>query len=441
MLLIFLLFIQSGQFNHYRKDFFMNIFDELKARGLVFQTTDEAALSKALTEDMVSYYVGYDPTADSLHLGNLVLILTMKRLQMAGHKPYALVGGATGLIGDPSFKDSERSLQTKDTVTKWSGKIRSQLERFLDFENGENKAEMTNNYNWFENLTFIDFLRDVGKHFTVNYMISKDSVKSRMESGISYTEFAYQIMQGYDFYELNQLHNVTLQLGGSDQWGNMTAGTELLRRKANKQGHVITIPLITDSTGKKFGKSEGNAIWLDADKTSPYEMYQFWLNVDDADAVKMLKIFTFLSLEEIAEIEEQFEAARHERLAQKVLAREVVSLVHGKAAYEQAVKTSEILFGGGDLRQLDAKSILTGLKAAPQHQVTDDEDLTLVELLISAGIAPSKRQAREDITNGAIYINGERVQALDYVLTDSDKIEKRLTVIRRGKKKNFVLTY
>ena len=410
----------------------MNIFDELKARGLVFQTTDEAALSKALTEDMVSYYVGYDPTADSLHLGNLVLILTMKRLQMAGHKPYALVGGATGLIGDPSFKDSERSLQTKDTVTKWSGKIRSQLERFLDFENGENKAEMTNNYNWFENLTFIDFLRDVGKHFTVNYMISKDSVKSRMESGISYTEFAYQIMQGYDFYELNQLHNVTLQLGGSDQWGNMTAGTELLRRKANKQGHVITIPLITDSTGKKFGKSEGNAIWLDADKTSPYEMYQFWLNVDDADAVKMLKIFTFLSLEEIAEIEEQFEAARHERLAQKVLAREVVSLVHGKAAYEQAVKTSEILFGGGDLRQLDAKSILTGLKAAPQHQVTDDEDLTLVELLISAGIAPSKRQAREDITNGAIYINGERVQALDYVITDSDKIENRLTVISRG---------
>ena len=419
----------------------MNIFDELKARGLVFQTTDEAALSKALTEDMVSYYVGYDPTADSLHLGNLVLILTMKRLQMAGHKPYALVGGATGLIGDPSFKDSERSLQTKDTVTKWSGKIRSQLERFLDFENGENKAEMTNNYNWFENLTFIDFLRDVGKHFTVNYMISKDSVKSRMESGISYTEFAYQIMQGYDFYELNQLHNVTLQLGGSDQWGNMTAGTELLRRKANKQGHVITIPLITDSTGKKFGKSEGNAIWLDADKTSPYEMFQFWLNVDDAHAVKMLKIFTFLSLEEIAEIEEQFEAARHERLAQKVLAREVVSLVHGKAAYEQAVKTSEILFGGGDLRQLDAKSILTGLKAAPQHQVTDDEDLTLVELLISAGIAPSKRQAREDITNGAIYINGERVQALDYVITDSDKIENRLTVIRRGKKKNFVLTY
>jgi tyrosyl-tRNA synthetase len=419
----------------------MNIFDELKARGLIFQTTDEDALRKALTEGMVSYYVGYDPTADSLHLGNLVQILTMRRLQLAGHKPYALVGGATGLIGDPSFKDSERSLQTKDTVTAWSEKIRAQLERFLDFDNGENKAEMTNNYNWFENLTFIDFLRDVGKHFTVNYMISKDSVKSRMETGISYTEFAYQIMQGYDFYELNQLHNVTLQLGGSDQWGNMTAGTELLRRKADKQGHVITIPLITDSTGKKFGKSEGNAVWLDADKTSPYEMYQFWLNVDDADAVKMLKIFTFLSLEEIAEIEKEFDAARHERLAQKVLAREVVTLVHGKEAYEQAVKTSEILFGGGDLRQLDAKSILAGLKGAPHHHVETDENLALVELLISAGIVNSKRQAREDITNGAIYINGERIQDLDYILSDADKIEKQLTVIRRGKKKNFVLSY
>ncbi len=419
----------------------MNIFDELKARGLIFQTTDEDALRKALTEGMVSYYVGYDPTADSLHLGNLVQILTMRRLQLAGHKPYALVGGATGLIGDPSFKDSERSLQTKDTVTAWSEKIRAQLERFLDFDNGENKAEMTNNYNWFENLTFIDFLRDVGKHFTVNYMISKDSVKSRMETGISYTEFAYQIMQGYDFYELNQLHNVTLQLGGSDQWGNMTAGTELLRRKADKQGHVITIPLITDSTGKKFGKSEGNAIWLDADKTSPYEMYQFWLNVDDADAVKMLKIFTFLSLEEIAEIEKEFDAARHERLAQKVLAREVVTLVHGKEAYEQAVKTSEILFGGGDLRQLDAKSILAGLKGAPHHHVEADENLALLELLISAGIVNSKRQAREDITNGAIYINGERIQDLDYILSDADKIENQLTVIRRGKKKNFVLSY
>ncbi|MBL3715778.1 tyrosine--tRNA ligase [Lactococcus garvieae] len=419
----------------------MNIFDELKERGLIFQTTDEEALREALTEGMVSYYVGYDPTADSLHLGNLVLILTMKRLQMAGHKPYPLVGGATGLVGDPSFKDAERGLQTKETVVEWANKIRAQLERFLDFENGENKAQMENNYNWFKDLTFIDFLRDVGKYYTINYMMSKDSVKSRIETGISYTEFAYQIMQGYDFYELNQRHGITLQLGGSDQWGNMTAGTELLRRKAGKTGHVITIPLITDSTGKKFGKSEGNAIWLDADKTSPFEMYQFWLNVNDDDAVKMLKIFTFLSLEEIAEIAEKFEEARHERLAQKVLAREVVTLVHGQAAYEQAVKITDTLFGGGDLKALDAKSILSGLKDVPTYQVKSDDNLNIVELLISAGIENSKRQAREDVTNGAIYINGERIQDLDYMLSDADKIDKQLTVIRRGKKKNFILTY
>ncbi|MGY0164079.1 tyrosine--tRNA ligase [Lactococcus petauri] len=419
----------------------MNIFDELKERGLIFQTTDEKALREALTEGMVSYYVGYDPTADSLHLGNLVLILTMKRLQMAGHKPYPLVGGATGLVGDPSFKDAERGLQTKDTVVAWADKIRAQLEHFLDFENGENKAQMENNYNWFENLSFIDFLRDVGKYYTINYMMSKDSVKSRIESGISYTEFAYQIMQGYDFYELNQRHGITLQLGGSDQWGNMTAGTELLRRKAGKTGHVITIPLITDSTGKKFGKSEGNAIWLDADKTSPFEMYQFWLNVNDDDAVKMLKIFTFLSLEEIAEIGEKFETARHERLAQKVLAREVVTLVHGQAAYEQAVKITETLFGGGDLKALDAKSILSGLKDVPTYQVKADDNLNIIELLISAGIENSKRQAREDVTNGAIYINGERIQDLDYTFSDGDKIDNQLTVVRRGKKKNFILTY
>lgn len=419
----------------------MNIFDELKARGLIFQTTDEDALKKALTEETVSYYVGYDPTADSLHLGNLVLILTMRRLQLAGHKPYALVGGATGLIGDPSFKDAERSLQTKDTVQDWSNKIRSQLERFLDFENGENKAELTNNYNWFESMTFIDFLRDAGKYFTINYMMSKESVKRRIETGLSYTEFAYQIMQGYDFYELNKNNNVTLQLGGSDQWGNMTAGTELLRRKSDKQGHVVTVPLITDSTGKKFGKSEGNAIWLDADKTSPYEMYQFWLNVNDADAVKMLKIFTFLTLEEIDEIAVKFEVATHERLAQKELAKEVVTLVHGKAAYEHAVKVTEVLFGGQSLKSLNANDIMTGLKAVPHHEVKADEDMNLIELLISSGIENSKRQAREDVTNGAIYINGERVQALDYVLSDADKIDGKVTVIRKGKKKNFVLTF
>ncbi|AGZ22228.1 TPA: tyrosine--tRNA ligase [Streptococcus suis] len=418
----------------------MNIFEELKARGLVFQTTDEEALVKALTEGQVSYYTGYDPTADSLHLGHLVAILTSRRLQLAGHKPYALVGGATGLIGDPSFKDAERSLQTKDTVDGWVTKIQGQLSRFLDFENGDNKAEMVNNYDWFSDISFIDFLRDVGKYYTVNYMMSKDSVKKRIETGISYTEFAYQIMQGYDFYELNDKHNVTLQIGGSDQWGNMTAGTELLRRKADKSGHVMTVPLITDSTGKKFGKSEGNAVWLDADKTSPYEMYQFWLNVMDDDAVRFLKIFTFLSLDEIAEIEKQFDAARHERLAQKILAREVVTLVHGEEAYNQALNITEQLFAG-NIKNLSAKELKQGLSNVPNYAVQAEDNLNIVELLVTSGIVNSKRQAREDVQNGAIYVNGERVQDLDYTLSDSDKIDGELTVIRRGKKKYSVLTY
>ena len=418
----------------------MNIFEELKARGLVFQTTDEEALVKALTEGQVSYYTGYDPTADSLHLGHLVAILTSRRLQLAGHKPYALVGGATGLIGDPSFKDAERSLQTNDTVDGWVTKIQGQLSRFLDFENGDNKAEMVNNYDWFSDISFIDFLRDVGKYYTVNYMMSKDSVKKRIETGISYTEFAYQIMQGYDFYELNDKHNVTLQIGGSDQWGNMTAGTELLRRKADKSGHVMTVPLITDSTGKKFGKSEGNAVWLDADKTSPYEMYQFWLNVMDDDAVRFLKIFTFLSLDEIAEIEKQFDAARHERLAQKILAKEVVTLVHGEEAYNQALNITEQLFAG-NIKNLSAKELKQGLSNVPNYAVQAEDNLNIVELLVTSGIVTSKRQAREDVQNGAIYVNGERVQNLEYSLSDSDKIDGELTVIRRGKKKYSVLTY
>ena len=418
----------------------MHIFDELKERGLVFQTTDEEALRKTLAEGNVSFYSGYDPTADSLHLGHLVPILVMKHLQLAGHKPYALVGGATGLIGDPSFKDTERSLQTKDTVEGWVRSIQAQVSRFLDFENGDNKAEMVNNYDWFSGISFIDFLRDVGKYFTVNYMMSKESVKKRIETGISYTEFAYQIMQGYDFFELNRQYDVTLQIGGSDQWGNMTAGTELLRRKADKTGHVITVPLITDATGKKFGKSEGNAVWLNADKTSPYEMYQFWMNVMDADAVRFLKIFTLLPLDEIEEIGKQFEAAPHERLAQKILAREVVTLVHGEEAYKEALNITEQLFAG-NIKNLSVKELKQGLRGVPNYQVKTDDNLNIVEVLVTAGVVNSKRQAREDVQNGAIYVNGERIQDLNYTLTDADKLENELTVIRRGKKKYFVLTY
>ncbi|WEV44990.1 tyrosine--tRNA ligase [Streptococcaceae bacterium ESL0687] len=417
----------------------MEIFDELVERGLVFQTTDEEALRKALKEGSVSFYTGYDPTADSLHLGHLVPILNMRRLQIAGHKPVALVGGATGMIGDPSFKDAERSLQTTETVKEWSAGIKSQLERFLSFE-GENAAKVANNYDWFSQMNVLDFLRDVGKYYTINYMMSKESVKRRIETGISYTEFAYQILQGYDFYELNERDNVTLQIGGSDQWGNMVAGTDLIRKKSGKEAHVITVPLITDSTGKKFGKSEGNAVWLDPEKTSPYEFYQFWLNVADADAIKFMKIFTFLSLEEIAEIERQFEEAPHERLAQKTLAKEVVTLVHGEEAYEQAVKISQMLFSG-NIKELSVKEIKQGLKDVPSYQVQADDNLNLVEILVQSGVVNSKRQAREDVQNGAIYVNGERIQDTNYELTDADKLEGEMTVIRRGKKKYFILTY
>ncbi|MCJ1976832.1 tyrosine--tRNA ligase [Lactococcus paracarnosus] len=417
----------------------MNIFEELKVRGLIFQTTDEAALVKALTEDSVTFYTGYDPTADSLHLGHLVPILNMRRLQLAGHNPVALVGGATGMIGDPSFKDSERSLQTTETVANWSNSIKNQLSRFLSFE-GDHAAKVVNNYDWFSTMNVLEFLRDIGKHFTINYMMSKESVKSRIETGISYTEFAYQILQGYDFYQLNENHGITLQIGGSDQWGNMVAGTDLIRKKSGNETHVITVPLITDSTGKKFGKSEGNAVWLDADKTSPYEFYQFWLNVADADAVKFLRIFTFLSLDDIDSLAKVFEAAPHERLAQKTLAKEVVSLVHGEAAYEQAVNISEQLFEG-HIKALSVKDIKAGLKDVPNHTVTGDFDGNLVNLLVDAKISPSRRQAREDITNGAIYLNGERQTDLDYVLSDTDKLENELTVIRRGKKKYTIVNY
>ncbi len=417
----------------------MNIFEELKARGLIFQTTDEAALIKALTETSVNFYTGYDPTADSLHLGHLVPILNMRRLQLAGHHPVALVGGATGMIGDPSFKDTERSLQTTDTVAQWSESIKQQLSRFLSFE-GDNAAVVVNNYDWFANMNVLEFLRDVGKYYTINYMMSKESVKKRIETGISYTEFAYQILQGYDFYQLNENHGVNLQIGGSDQWGNMVAGTDLIRKKSGNETHVITVPLITDSTGKKFGKSEGNAVWLDADKTSPYEFYQFWLNIADANGVKFLKIFTFLSLDEIDEIAKAFEAAPHERLAQKTLAKEVVTLVHGEAAYQQAVNISEQLFAG-HIKALSVKDIKAGLKDVPSYTVASDFDGNLVNLLVNAKISPSRRQAREDITNGAIYLNGERQTDLDYVLSDTDKLENELTVIRRGKKKYTIVNY
>ena len=415
-------------------------FHELKDRGLIHQTTDEVALEKQLNEETVKLYVGFDPTADSLHIGHLLPVLMLRRFQQHGHLPIALVGGGTGMIGDPSFKDQERQLNTLDTVKNWSESIKHQLSRFIDFEDATNPAVIANNYDWLGETLLIDFLRDVGKHFTINYMMSKESVKRRIETGISYTEFAYQLLQAYDFLKLYETHGCLLQLGGSDQWGNITAGIELLRREKEVQGFGLTMPLITKADGTKFGKTEGNAVWLDAEKTTPYEFYQFWINTDDRDVIKFLKYFTFLSLEEIAAVETEFLAAPESRLAQKKLAEEVTSLVHGQEAYEQALRISQALFSG-DIKGLSGEEIKQGFKGVPTYNVTQEDDLALVELLITANVVPSKRQAREDIKNGAIYINGERIQELTYVISESDKIDGHSTVIRRGKKKYHLLQF
>lgn len=417
-----------------------DFFQELKNRGLVYQVTDEEALEKQLNEESVKLYIGFDPTADSLHIGHLLPILTLRRFQQNGHVPIALVGGGTGMIGDPSFKDAERQLNTLDTVKNWSESIKNQLSGIIDFENKENPAIVANNYTWLSELSMIDFLRDIGKNFTINYMMSKESVKRRIETGISYTEFAYQLLQAYDFQQLYERHGCLLQLGGSDQWGNITSGIELIRREKGVQAFGITMPLITKADGTKFGKTEGNAVWLDPEKTSPYEFYQFWINTDDRDAVKFLKYFTFLSLAEIAEIEAEFSKAREQRLAQKRLAEEVVTIVHGKEAYQQAVRISEALFSG-DVKNLAAEEIQQAFKDVPSYQVKGEDDLNLVEILITAGIENSKRQAREDITNGAIYLNGERIQDTAYTLSDADKLAGGYTVVRRGKKKYFVLEF
>ena len=416
-----------------------DLFQELKERGLVYQTTDEDALVKHLNEESVKLYVGFDPTADSLHIGHLLPILMLRRFQQHGHVPIALVGGGTGMIGDPSFKDQERQLNTLETVQNWSQSIKNQLSRFIDFDNEENPAIIANNYEWLGKLSMIDFLRDVGKNFTINYMMSKESVKRRIETGISYTEFAYQLLQAYDFLKLYDNYGCLLQLGGSDQWGNITSGIELMRRERDVQGFALTMPLITKADGTKFGKSEGNAVWLDAEKTTPYEFYQFWINTDDRDVIKFLKYFTFLSLDEITEIEKEFTAAPETRVAQKALAKEMTTLVHGKEAYEQAVHISQALFSG-NIKELSVSEIKQGFKGVPSYTVPQDADLKLLEVLVASGLVQSKRQAREDLQNGAIYINGDRVQGLEYQLSDEDKIGD-IVVLRRGKKKYFLLQF
>ncbi|MDY3049042.1 MAG: tyrosine--tRNA ligase [Rothia sp. (in: high G+C Gram-positive bacteria)] len=419
-------------------DSFQNIWQELKWRGFVHVSTDEEALEKALAEETVNFYIGYDPTAASLHLGHLVQLLLMRRLQLAGHRPFGLVGGATGLIGDPR-QTSERVLNSRDVVEGWVARLRAQIERFLSFE-GENGAQMVNNLDWTSELSAIDFLREIGKNFRVGTMIKKEIVAKRLnsEEGISYTEFSYQILQGNDFLELNRRHNVTLQCGGSDQWGNLTSGTELVRKVTGQSVHALGTPLITNSDGTKFGKSEGNAIWLDPQMCSPYAFYQFWLNTADADVADRLKVFTFKTRDEIAALQKSVEEEPFKRLAQKTLAYEVTALVHGVEATEKVIAASEALFGKGDFASLDEATLQAATAELP-HAVLSADQLDLVTILTETGLSSSKSEARRTLKEGGAAINNVKVQGEDAVLTEADLLLGKYAVVRRGKKNMALL--
>ncbi|WP_237197115.1 tyrosine--tRNA ligase [Rothia nasimurium] len=419
-------------------DSFENIWQELKWRGFVHVSTDEEALEKALAEETVNFYIGYDPTAASLHLGHLVQLLLMRRLQLAGHHPFGLVGGATGLIGDPR-QTSERVLNSRDVVEGWVSRLRGQIERFLSFE-GENGAQMVNNLDWTSELSAIDFLREIGKNFRVGTMIKKEIVAKRLnsEEGISYTEFSYQILQGNDFLELNRRHGVTLQCGGSDQWGNLTSGTELVRKVTGKSVHALGTPLITNSDGTKFGKSEGNAIWLDPEMCSPYAFYQFWLNTADADVADRLKVFTFKTRDEIAALQKSVEEEPFKRLAQKTLAYEVTSLVHGVEATEKVIAASEALFGKGDFAALDEATLKAATAELP-HAVLSADQLDMVTVLTETGLSASKSEARRTLKEGGAAINNVKVQGEDAALSESDLLLGKYAVVRRGKKNMAVV--
>lgn len=419
-------------------DSFENIWQELKWRGFVHVSTDEEALEKALAEETVNFYIGYDPTAASLHLGHLVQLLLMRRLQLAGHRPFGLVGGATGLIGDPR-QTSERVLNSRDVVEGWVSRLRGQIERFLAFE-GENGAQMVNNLDWTSELSAIDFLREIGKNFRVGTMIKKEIVAKRLnsEEGISYTEFSYQILQGNDFLELNRRHGITLQCGGSDQWGNLTSGTELVRKVTGKSVHALGTPLITNSDGTKFGKSEGNAIWLDPEMCSPYAFYQFWLNTADADVADRLKVFTFKTRDEIAALQKSVEEEPFKRLAQKTLAYEVTSLVHGVEATEKVIAASEALFGKGDFAALDEATLKAATAELP-HAVLSADQLDMVTVLTETGLSASKSEARRTLKEGGAAINNVKVQGEDAALTESDLLLGKYAVVRRGKKNMAVV--
>ncbi len=418
------------------------LLQDLHERGLIAQLTDAETLDKMLQEEKVTLYCGFDPTADSLHLGHLVPVLILKRFQQAGHRPIALVGGATGMIGDPSFKATERKLNTPDVIASWVGKIRGQVEPFLSFE-GDNAALMANNHDWFGAMNCLEFLRDIGKHFSVNAMIKKESVQQRLvreDQGISYTEFSYSLLQGYDFAELYKRHQCVLQVGGSDQWGNITAGTDLTRRLHQTQVYGMTVPLITKADGTKFGKTESGAVWLDPKKTSPYAFYQFWLNTADADVYKFLKFFTFLPVARINEIEAADKASGGKPEAQRILAEEATRLVHGEVALMAARRITECLFSGqlADLTENDLEQLAQdGMPGIALDSAADG----LIDALAAAGLAKSKSEARSFIQGGSVTINGAKAESLDHRLVGDDRLYGRFTILRRGKKQYAMLRW
>ena len=408
---------------------------DLDWRGLIAQTTDRDALTRDLESGPISFYVGFDPTAASLHIGNLAVICTMRRFQLAGHKPIPLVGGATGLVGDPSGRNEERSLNDESVVVDWVNRIRKQLEQFLSFE-GANSATMANNLDWTAPISALEFLRDIGKHFSVNQMLSKDSVSARLEGGgISYTEFSYQVLQALDYLELYRRQNCTLQMGGSDQWGNIVAGLDLIRKVEGGAGHALTIPLITKSDGNKFGKSVGGSVWLDPEMTSPYAFFQFWIGVEDADVEKLLKVFSFKSREEIEVLLVSLKENPGAREAHRALARELTSLVHGEHNAQQSEAAAKALFGQGELSELDEVTLQSALSQLPRAEIKKEEIIpSWVDLLVATGVVDSKSAARRIVKEGGAYLNNEKISGEDFVPSIASALYGRFLILRKGKR-------
>lgn len=419
----------------------LSIIEELEWRGAINQQTDAEGLKKLIETKSIGLYCGVDPTGDSMHIGHLIPFMVLKRFQLAGHKPVVLIGGATGSIGDPSGRTSERSLQTMDTVNENARKLAAQFDKlFLKGDVANSGFRVVNNYDWLSQISLLDFLRDYGKHFNINTMLAKDIVSSRLEVGISFTEFSYQILQSIDFAYLHKNHDVQLQIGGADQWGNITSGLDYIRRTQGHEAEVygLTIPLMLKSDGTKFGKTAGGAVWLDPEKTTPYEFYQFWLNQADEDVVKFLKYFTFLSKEEINKLEESVKNEPHLRLAQKTLAEELTKFVHGEQELAEAVQITEALFSG-DVQNLSEKQIEEGFKNMPQYEAKQ-ETQNLAVWLVDTGIVNSRRQSREFITNGAISLNGNKITNVDYEVSTDDAIGGKYIIVRRGKKNYYLVT-